>query len=354
MNMYTYFHENRKNFRKNHTTLTNLYTFDILTYSNVQERDMKITVFDKASIGNDLDYSPLAAFGDLTVYDTSTPDEVKARLAGCEVAVINKVKLSAEVLAYADCLKLICIFATGYDNIDVLYCREKGIAVCNVVGYSTESVAQLTVAMALTLCSHLPTYTSAVASGWYSHQSSPNLLVPVYHELCGKTWGIVGYGNIGKKVASIARAFGCRVLAYKRNPDSSECTDLETLLRESDIISLHTPLNSQSRGMIGSEQIAKMHKKPILVNVARGAVWDEAAIAQALMQGKISGLGCDVFSTEPFPTEHPFFEIKEHPAVCLTPHMAWASFEARTRCLDEICQNIAAFQKGEVRNRVDL
>ena len=315
---------------------------------------MNVTVFDKASIGMDLDYSPLSAYGKLTVYETSTPAEVKARLDGCEVAVINKVKLSAEVLSSADALKLICIFATGYDNIDVAYCREHGIAVCNVVGYSTESVAQLTIAMALSLCSYLPTYTAATASGWYSHQSSPNLLVPVYHELCGKTWGIIGYGNIGKKVAQIARAFGCRVLAYKRCPDSPECTDLETLLRKSDVISLHTPLNEQSRGMIGSEQIAMMDKKPIVVNVARGAVWDEAAVAQALIAGKISGLGCDVFSTEPFPTEHPFFEIKDRPDVCLTPHMAWASFEARERCLDEICQNIDAFQKGEQRNRVDL
>ena len=315
---------------------------------------MKITVFDKASIGEDLDYTPLCAYGELTVYDTSTPEQVKQRLVGCEVAVINKVKLSAKVLACADTLKLICIFATGYDNIDVSYCKEHGIAVCNVVGYSTESVAQLTVAMALSLCSHLPTYHAAVASGWYSGQESPNLLVPVYHELCGKTWGIVGYGNIGKKVAQVAKAFGCRVLAYKRNPDREECTDLETLLRESDIISLHTPLNAQSRGMIGQAQIAMMDKKPIVINVARGAVWDEAAIARALKNGQISGMGCDVFSTEPFSVKHPFFEIKDHPAVCMTPHMAWASFEARERCLNEICMNIDAFRKGEQRNRVDL
>ena len=315
---------------------------------------MNITVFDRASIGMDLDYNALSAYGNVTVFDASTPEEVKERLAGCEVALINKVKLTAEVLGCADVLKLICIFATGYDNIDVAYCREKGIAVCNVVGYSTESVAQLTVAMALNLCSHLPTYTAATASGWYSRQTSPNLLLPVYHELCGKTWGIVGYGNIGKKVGEIAKAFGCKVLAHKRNPDSDECVDLETLLRESDIISLHTPLNRESRGMIGAEQIAMMDKKPIVINVARGAVWDEALIAAAVTDGRISGLGCDVFSTEPFSTEHPFFAIKDAPNVCLTPHMAWASAEARSRCLDEICMNIDAFQKGETRNRVDL
>ena len=315
---------------------------------------MRITVFDRASIGEDLNYLPLSAYGELTVYDTSTEDEVKERLVGCEIAVINKVKMTAEVLACADALKLICIFATGYDNIDVAYCREKGIAVCNVVGYSTESVAQLTIAMALSLCSHLPAYTAATASGWYSRQGSPNLLVPVYHELCGKTWGIVGYGNIGKKVGEIARAFGCKVLAYKRNPDSPECTDLATLLRESDIISLHTPLNAESRGMIGEAQIAMMEKKPIVINVARGAVWNESAIASAVADGRIGGMGCDVFSTEPFSVEHPFFAIKDAPNVCMTPHMAWASFEARKRCLHEICMNIDAFQRGAQRNRVDL
>ena len=315
---------------------------------------MNITVFDRASIGTDLDYHVLDTYGSVTVYDASTPEQVKERLRGCEVALINKVKLSAEVLACADALRLICIFATGYDNIDVAYCHERGIAVCNVVGYSTESVAQLTVAMALSLCSCMPTYTAAVQSGWYSHQQSPNLLFPVYHELCGKTWGIVGYGNIGKKVGEIARAFGCRVLAYKRNPDSEECTDLATLLRESDIISLHTPLNAESRGMIGKEQIDMMEKKPIVINVARGAVWDEAEIASAVTDGRISGMGCDVYSTEPFSPEHPFFQIKDAPNVCMTPHMAWASAEARERCLDEICMNIEAFQKGETRNRVDL
>ena len=315
---------------------------------------MNITVFDRASIGTDLDYNALTAYGSVTVFDASTPDEVKARLQGCEVALINKVKLTAEVLACADALRLICIFATGYDNIDVAYCRERGIAVCNVVGYSTESVAQLTVAMALNLCAHLSAYTTAVQSGWYSQQSSPNLLVPVYHELCGKTWGIIGYGNIGKKVAEVARAFGCKVLAYKRNPDSPECVDLQTLLRESDIISLHTPLNAESRCMIGVEQIAMMDKKPIVINVARGAVWDEAEIAAAVTDGRIAGVGCDVFSTEPFSVEHPFFAIKDAPNVCMTPHMAWASAEARARCLHEICLNIEAFIKGEQRNRVDL
>ena len=315
---------------------------------------LNICVLDAATLGEDLDLTPLSAVGQVKTYATTAPEEVAERLVDCDMVLINKIKLGAHNLKWATRLKLICVAATGYDNIDVAYCREHGIAVCNVVGYSTESVAQLTVAMALNLSSCLSTYTAAVQSGWYSNQGSPNLLVPVYHELCGKTWGIVGYGNIGKKVGEIARAFGCKVLAYKRTPDSPECTDLATILRECDIISLHTPLNEGSRGMIGQEQIDRMNKKPIVINVARGAVWDEAAIANALAEGKIRGLGCDVFSTEPFSPDHPFFAIKDHPAVCLTPHMAWASAEARNRCLQEICLNIEAFQKGEPRNRVDL
>ena len=314
---------------------------------------MNITVFDRASIGMDLNYQTLNAYGNVTVFDASTPDQVKERLAGCEIALINKVKLTAEVLACADALKLICIFATGYDNIDVAYCRERGIAVCNVVGYSTESVAQLTIAMALNLCSHLSAYTTAVQSGWYSGQSSPNLLVPVYHELCGKTWGIIGYGNIGKKVGEVARAFGCRVLAYKRNPDSPECTDLETILRECDVISLHTPLNPQSRGLIGRAQIDMMDKKPIVINVARGAVADEAALTEAIEQGRLGGLGIDVYSTEPFPEDHPYQRIRRLPNVCLTPHMAWGGYETRVRLMREMAQNIESYLHGERRNRVD-
>lgn len=315
---------------------------------------MKIVVLDADTLGRDLDLSPLSDCGEVQIYGGTSPDQITERLDGADAVLVNKVKLNSVTLAGNVSLRLICVAATGYDNIDIPYCRERGIAVCNVVGYSTDSVAQLTVAMALSLCTHIPEYTASVSDGRYTSGGVANRLTPVYHELSGKTWGIVGYGNIGKKVAEIARAFGCRVLAYKRHPDAPECVDLQTLLRESDIISLHTPLNAESRGMIGKAELALTDKKPIIINVARGAVWDESAVAEALTDGTVSGIGCDVYSTEPFPAEHPFFAIKDLPNVCLTPHMAWGSYEARCRCLSEIVKNIEAFKNGEIRSRVDL
>ncbi len=216
-----------------------------------------------------------------------------------------------------------------------------------------ESVAQLTVAMALSLCSHLPTYTAATASGWYSRQGSPNLLVPVYHELCGKTWGVVGLGNIGKQVARVAEALGCKVLANKRTPEAGyNCVGLDTLLHESDIITVHTPLTDATRGLIGKDALSKMKPNAILVNAARGAVLDEAAVAEALQNGTLGAFGCDVYSTEPFGKEHPFYAIKDLDNVALTPHMAWGALEARQRCLAEIHKNITAFSNGEARNRI--
>lgn len=321
---------------------------------------MKIVVLDAATLGADLDLSPLhraaAEYGGVcAVYATSTPEEVKSRVKDAQIVVINKICISAEVLASAKALRLVCITATGYDNIDVNACRSRSVAVCNVKGYSTDSVAQLTLAMVLSLANRLPEYCEAVRNGTYTASGVANILTPVYHEISGKTWGIVGLGNIGKKVAAVAEAFGCRVIAYKRTPDPNyTCTDLMTLCRESDIISLHTPLSPETKGLIGRAELAAMKKGTILVNVARGAVTDEQAVADAVLSGHLGGLGVDVYSTEPFGTDHPFYAIRHLPTVCLTPHMAWSAKEARDRCLKEIVENIKAFFGGRVRNRVDL
>ncbi len=287
---------------------------------------VKISVLDAATLGEDLDLSPLNELGEISVFASSLPEDICRNLGDAQVAVINKVKMNAETLKGNTTLKLICIFATGFDNVDIAYCKERGIAVCNVVGYSTDSVAQLTVSMALSLVMHLPEYNRYVEDGSYSKGNVANRLVPVYHEIAGKTWGIAGYGNIGKKVAAVARAFGCRVLAYKRNPvDEVECVDLDTLLKESDIVSLHLPLSDATRGLIGKEQIAHMKKDAILINVARGAVTDEAALAEAIKEHRIGGIAVDVYSKEPFKEDHPFYDIKDLPNVCLTPHMAWGA-----------------------------
>lgn len=311
---------------------------------------MKITVLDSATLGEDLDLSPLAEVGETEVYKNTAPDEVAARIAESDVVIINKIKLNESNLSSARNLKLICIAATGYDNIDVAYCKKAGIAVCNVVGYSTHSVSQITVATVLSLACHLPEHSETVKSGRYTASGVANSLTPVYHELAGKTWGVVGYGNIGRQVGRVAEAFGCRVIASRRSGGAS----VEEVCRESDIITIHTPLNDSTRGLISREKIALMKKDVIVVNAARGLVTDERAIADAVKEGRIGAFGSDVFSVEPFGADHPFYEIKDYPNVCLTPHMAWGAYEARVRCLSEIIENIKSFKNGDTRSRVDL
>lgn len=315
---------------------------------------MKISVLDAATLGDDLDLSPLYRCGAVTVWQTTAPDERAMHLGDAEVAVLNKVKLDRAVLEAAPSLRLICVAATGYDNVDLACCRERGIALCNVAGYSSHSVAQVTVAMALSLLTHLPQYRRYVGDGTYSASGMANCVSPAYHEIAGMTWGVVGAGGIGSRVAEIAGAMGCRVLTCRRHNDASQnCVDLDTLCRESDIISLHVPLTDSTRGMIGRNRLAQMKNGVILLNVARGAVTDEAAVAEAVLSGKIGGFGCDVYEKEPLAATHPYYALRNLDQVCLLPHMAWASVEARKRCLDEIVRNIQAFSRGESRNRVD-
>lgn len=314
---------------------------------------MKITVLDAAALGEDLDLSPLNAVGDVTVWNRTAPDEVRTRITDCDAVILNKVRIGDEQLpAPGHAPRILCVAATGYDNIDIAACRARRIAVANVRGYSTDSVAQVTVGLVLALVSHLPTYCATVSDGTYSRSGQANLLTPPYRELAGMTWGILGAGQIGSRVAGVARAFGCRVLTCRRHPDGSSVS-LETLLRESDIVTIHTPLTEETRGMIGKEQLALLRPGAILVNMARGAVTDEAAVAEAILAGRLGGFGADVYSTEPFGAEHPFSALLGLPQVCLTPHMSWGALEARERCLHEMILNMQAFFRGELRNRVD-
>ena len=315
---------------------------------------MKITLLDAATLGEDLSHHLFDEFGEVRVYEISAAEDVAEHIGDSDVVIINKVKLGPSNLASAKSLKLICIAATGFDNVDLAYCRSRGIAVCNVVGYSTPCVAQVTVAMALSLITHLPEYDACVRSGEYTACGIPNRLTPVYHEIAGKTWGILGFGNIGKQVGRVAEALGCRVLVHKRTPiEGVECVDLDRLCRESDILSIHTPLNDSTRGLLDANHIGMLRREAIVINVARGAVTDECALADAVREGRIGALGVDVYSTEPFPTTHPFYSIKDYPNVCLTPHMAWGGFETRTRVMTEMAENIRDFLAGGRRNRVD-
>ena len=315
---------------------------------------MEIVVLDAATLGADTDLSPLRELGAVTVWDNTLPEQIASRIENADVIVSNKMRLTESVLRDAKKLKLICLSATGYDCVDTAYCAANGIGVCNVPGYSTQSVAQLTVAMVLELTNHLSAYRDYVHSGAYTRSGVANLLTPVWHELYGKTWGIVGGGNIGRQVAKIADAFGCRVLICRRKSDEIyETADLDTLCALADIISVHVPLNDETRGMIGAQQIGLMKENAIVVNVARGAVTDEAALAAAVKQGGIGGLGVDVYSTEPFGEDHPFSSILDMPNVCLTPHTAWGAIETRNRCMDMVAENISAFCQGKWKNRVE-
>ncbi|MBQ4594128.1 MAG: D-2-hydroxyacid dehydrogenase [Akkermansia sp.] len=315
---------------------------------------MKITVLDAETLGVDLDLSPLAAIGELAVHAATAPEQVAARLVDTDVAVVNKIKINEAVLAGNTRLKLVCVTATGYDNIDLTACRARGIGVCNVVGYSTDSVAQVTLAMALSLTTNLAFFTGHVASGAYTANGVANCVAPAFHELRGKTWGIAGYGHIGARVGALAAALGCRVLALARRPrEGVEQVELETLCRTADILSIHLPLTPETRGLFGAREIGWMKPDAILLNVARGAVTDEAAVAAALQEGRLGGLGVDVYSTEPFGEGHPFYPLRNHPRACFTPHMAWAAYEARARCIAEVAWNIRAWQAGERRCRVD-
>lgn len=315
---------------------------------------MKIVMLDTATLGSDMEFSVLKKYGEVTEYPQTTPENAAERTETADVVILNKVKANEESLKNAKSLKLICVTATGFDNVDLDYCRKNGIAVCNVKGYSTDSVAQLTAAMALSLVTHLPSFDKYVKDKSYTKSGLHNCLTPVFHEISGMTWGIVGMGEIGRKTAQIAGAFGARVIAYSRTVrNDAEYTDIEDLCRRSDIISLHVPLNAGTENLISRERIALMKKSAVLINAARGAVMDEKAAADAIIENKIGGLGVDVFSAEPMQSDSPYNQLLDRDNVILTPHMAWGAYEARRRCIEEIAENINAFfNTSERRNRV--
>ena len=304
---------------------------------------MKIAFLDAATMG-DVSFVPFERLGDFTRYENSTPEEARERVKDLDVLLINKVMVDKQLIDSAPNLKLICIAATGVNNIDVEYAASKGIPVRNAVGYSTDSVVQATYMHILSLVGGAPYFDDSVKTGSYSRSgmfTDPNWN---WWELAGKTIGIIGMGNIGSKVAKIAEAFGMNV-CYFSTSGTGHCKDypclsLEELLKVSDIVSIHAPLNERTNRLIGKEQLALMKPTAYLVNVGRGAIIVEEDLAEAVDNGIIAGAGIDVFVQEPIPEDHPYLKMQHPERMRLTPHIAWASIEARRRLIDIMADNI--------------
>ncbi|MEF8793358.1 NAD(P)-dependent oxidoreductase [Thiohalorhabdus sp.] len=306
-----------------------------------------------AETSGDLDLTRLEAAANWTFYPHTDASTVPDRIAGADVVITNKVPLDARAIAAADRLKLIAIAATGTDHVELEAAHAQGVAVANVVGYATPSVTQHVFALLLALATRLPRYQAAVRAGRWTESRHFCLLDFPVEELAGRTLGIAGYGELGKKVAGIAEAFGMtvRIAQLPGRPNRPGRTPLEELLPELDTLSLHCPLTDATRGLIGAEELARLPQHALLINTARGGIVDEPALAEALRAGTIGGAGVDVLGQEPPPPDHPLL-AGNLPNLIVTPHTAWASRQARQRLTDELAANVGAFAAGERRNRV--
>ena len=317
---------------------------------------MKIVELDRETLGYDIDTSVLKTIGSFEEHEAADLETTREYIKDADVIIFNKTKMNEELLKDAPNVKLLAITATGFDNIDLEYCKSRGIAAANVKAYSTPAVAQHTFAMALFILEKISYYDEYVKSGKYSSQSGFCNFDEKYNELSGKTWGIIGMGNIGRSVAKIAEAFGCKVIFYSASGNNTctdyERVDLDTLLKESDVLSIHCPLSDRTRNLINRDTLKLMKKSAILINVARGPVVNDADLAEALNNGTIAGAGLDVLGVEPMEKDNPLGLIKDSRKLLITPHMAWASVESRQRCFDEVLLNIKAFIEGRERNRL--
>ncbi len=316
----------------------------------------KIVVLDGKTLGS-VDYIKLNEFGQVIYYDMTNEKDISERIKDADIVLTNKVALKEKNLKKAENLKLICEMATGYNNIDIDYARKNDIAVTNVSGYSTNTVAQHTFAMLLHLYDNLSYYDRFVKSGEYSKSDMFTNLDVTFNDLCGKVWGIIGLGAIGKRVAKIAQAFGARVVYYStssnnKNPDYAK-VDFDELLEKCDVISIHAPLNEKTNGLIDYNALSKMKKDAVLINVGRGPIVVDADLARAIDEEIIGGAALDVFEVEPIPLDNPLLNVRNKERLLMTPHVAWASEESRKRLFADILENISAFNRGERRNRVD-
>lgn len=303
---------------------------------------MKIVFLDADTMG-DVSFAPIQQYGELVCYGRSTPEEALVRVADCDVMIVNKVKVTPSLIDAAPCLKLICEAATGVNNIDLDYAASKGIPVRNAVGYSTESVVQATFMHLLSLAGNAPYYDESVKSGKYGRSGIFTDVTETWTELSGKTMGIIGMGNIGRRVAKVAEAFGMKV-AYFSTSGTSHCKEYPSLsleqIMESDVISIHAPLNERTQGLIGEREISMMKPTASILNMGRGGIIEETALVAALDEGRIAGAALDVFTEEPLPSSSPIMRMSDFGRIRLTPHVAWASDEARERLVHMIARNI--------------
>ncbi len=311
---------------------------------------MKIVILDARTLGADLDLSPLETLGEVTRYQVTAASQTASRIEDADIVITNKVVISEQEMQTAQKLKLICIAATGMNNVDLVRAEELGISVKNVVGYSTNSVVQHTFTMALHLIGKMKYYGSIATSGaWSNSQLFTDVSQPFY-EIAGKKWGIIGLGTIGKEVAKVAEAFGAEVCYYSTSGQNSAQPypqkALHALMSECDIISIHAPLNEKTQDLLGKQELSRLKKNALLLNLGRGGIVNEEALALLLDSREIYA-GLDVLTQEPIALDNPLMKILHHERLLITPHIAWASMEARQKLLAGIVKNIEDFLNTE-------
>ena len=308
---------------------------------------MKIVFLDAKTIGEDIDLSAYDALGEVVKYGFSTPEEVSERVKDADVLVINKIEINERTIGTAQNLKLVCVTATGTNNLDKEYLEKRGIAWRNVAGYSTESVAQHTFALLFYLLEKMRYYDEYVKDEKYVNDTVFTHFAEHFNEINGKTWGIIGLGTIGRRVADIAKAFGVHVIYYSASgraaQEGYEQVDFETLLSSADIVSVHAPLNEYTKELMNREAFAKMKKTAIFLNLGRGQIVVEQDLYEALKTGEIAAAGIDVLCEEPMSESNPLIKIKDSKKLIITPHIAWASVEARKRLMQIIEGQIREF-----------
>ncbi len=308
---------------------------------------MKIVFLDAKSVGENINLSKYNKLGEFVTYDFSTQEQIPERIAEADVLITNKCLINEQSIGGAQNLKLVCVTATGTNNLDKDYLTKRNIAWRNVAGYSTESVAQHTFAMLFYLLEKLSYYDAYVKEGKYANDTSFTHFAEQFHEINGKTWGIIGLGAIGRRVADIAKMFGANVIYYsttgKNNQDGYTRVDFDTLLQTSDIVSVHAPLTPETENLMNAEAFLKMKETAIFLNVGRGAIVVEQDLADALEKKEIAAAGLDVLCAEPMSPNSPFLPIKDSKRLLITPHIAWASVEARNNLMDIIYHQIKDF-----------